>query len=109
MTTNNKTLGIKGYTPSAEAMAILKEGEKLANSHSNKGVWSSVKSVFKAIGGLLGLVTTESIGYTAHRIAENKAFRPITTDIRMLRRNRELTAELQAELELEGSKEEEQA
>lgn len=101
MSTENKTQIIKGYTPSAEAMAILKDGEKLANSHTNKGVWASVKSVLKAVGGLLGLVTTESIGYTAHRIAESKSFRPITTDIRMLRKRRELTAELAAELELE--------
>lgn len=98
---SNESNNVKGYTPSAEALAILKEGEKLANSHTNKGLWSSVKSVLKGVGGLLGLVTNESIGYTAHRIAENKAFRPITTDIRMLRRQRELNAELQAELELE--------
>ena len=87
-------------TISQETLDIIEAGRKLEKQYTNRGFFSSITSVIKAVAGLLGLITNESIGYAAHRAAESKATRPLATEIRQSRRRRELLAELKAEEEL---------
>lgn len=85
---------------SKETLAIIEDGRKLEKQFTNKGIITSITGVIKSVAGLLGLITSESIGYAAHRAAESKANRPLATEIRLTRKRRELLAELRAEEEL---------